>query len=273
MSWRGRRLKRATGCVVPAVAFCHSDLPRLAGIRYGCAAERLAAVYLAKLYRQFDQVLAPSLTMTARLRAWGVTHARHQPLGVDLEVFHPRRRDAALRDELGVPAGTRLVVYAGRFAPEKNLDVFAEALRQLGRPYVGLMVGAGRAPRDLPDNVRIVPYVAERIALSRLLASCDLFVHPGDQETFGLAALEAMACGIPVVGVRAAGLEELLAGDKGLLVRPRDARALAEGIAALSARDCVAAGIEARRIAERYAWEPLLGRIAERYQALAQRAG
>jgi alpha-1,6-mannosyltransferase len=269
LAWAALDAGQALG--IPVVGFCHSDLPRLLGQRYGRRAEHLAALYYRRLYREFDLVLAPSRSMTARLRGWGVKHAHHQPLGVDLDAFHPRRRDPTLRARLGLRPNTRLLVYAGRFASEKNLDVFASAMRLLGRRYVALWVGAGKTPPGLPENVRIHPFASVREELAALLASCDAFVHPGDQETFGLAALEAMACGLPVVGVQAAGVAELVTPDVGVLVPPRNARALADAIAGLYERDPVAIGVRARRFAERYAWEPLLNRIVGRYAALSRR--
>ena len=254
---------------IPVVGFCHSDLPRLLRQRYGRRVERIAALYYARLYREFDLVLAPSRAMTARLRGWGVRRATYQPLGVDVDVFNPSRRDAGLRPRLGLPAASRLLVYAGRFAPEKNLDVLAHAMRLLGSRYVALWIGAGRVPAELPANVRILPYVNDREDLARVLASCDAFVHPGDQETFGLAALEAMACGLPVIGAHAAGVGELVTPEVGTLVPARDAHALAEAITALYERDLKALALHARRLAERYAWSPVLARIVDRYSALA----
>jgi alpha-1,6-mannosyltransferase len=111
--------------------------------------------------------------------------------------------------------------------------------------------------------------MSAREELASLIASCDAFVHPGDQETFGLAALEAMACGLPVVGVQAAGIAELVSAEAGVLVPPRDSRALADGILALYERGPARIGARARGLAERYAWEPLLARMLERYTALA----
>jgi alpha-1,6-mannosyltransferase len=257
---------------VPVVAFCHSDLPRMLGRRYGPRAERIAALYCGRLYRRFDLVLAPSRAMAARLRAWGVKRVVHQPLGVDIDVFHPQRRDDALRHRLRLAPGTRLLVFAGRFAAEKNLQVLADALRLLDSSYVALLVGAGRAPADLPPNVRVLPYVGSRDALAALLASCDAFVHPGDQETFGLAALEGMACGLPVIGTRAAGIAELVTPEVGLVVEPRDPRALADGIVDLFKGDAAATGVRARRTAEQYAWPAVLSSIVQRYTTLARAA-
>jgi alpha-1,6-mannosyltransferase len=88
---------------VPAVAFCHSNLPALAArliggprgtaTRLGFEAERWAQRYLAGLYRHFDLVLAPSRGLADKLKAWGVPRVTVQPLGVDCTVFTPRAHD------------------------------------------------------------------------------------------------------------------------------------------------------------------------------------
>jgi alpha-1,6-mannosyltransferase len=127
------------------------------------------------------------------------------------------------------------------------------------------LIGAGSAPSHLPPNVRIVSYVADRSALARLIASCDVFVHAGDQETFGLAALEAMASGVPVVGAGAAGIAELVTPETGILFRPRDPIALAEAVVGIYDRDTATLGAQARRHAEQYGWPRVLADIAQRY--------
>jgi alpha-1,6-mannosyltransferase len=252
----------------PAVAFCHSDLPRLVGGRYGARAERWAARYFGCLYREFDMVLAPSAFLALKLKQWGVSRVAQQALGVDAAVFRPGLRSAAARMAFGAEPGTRLLVYAGRFAPEKNLPVLVDALRALGSPYQLLLIGSGALPAPLPSNVRVLSFIGQRERLAAALASCDAFVHAGDQETFGLAALEAMACGIPVVGADEAGIAEIVTPECGVLVPPRDAEALAEGITRLFDGDLAALGAAARRVAEGNAWPPLLEQMLGRYRAL-----
>jgi alpha-1,6-mannosyltransferase len=227
---------------VPAVAFCHSNLPalaaRLAGgtgpTPPGRAAAYVARRYLKALYARYELLLAPSRWMTRQLREWGLPRAQHQPLGVDCSIFHPHAPDPLwrrrLEQSLHVPPGTRLLVYVGRFGPEKNLGVLAAATRRLGAGHVLLAVGAGPCPPK-GDRVRVLPPERDRPRLARLLAGCDAFVHAGDQETFGLAALEAMACGTPVVVAQAGGLGELAQGV-GITVHGRQAAAWAAGIAA-----------------------------------------
>ncbi|HSQ04370.1 MAG TPA: glycosyltransferase, partial [Burkholderiales bacterium] len=144
---------------IPAVAFCHSNVPRWLAMRCGRNVERGAIRYCRALYRHFDLVLAPSAHLTTTLQSWGIERVQHQPLGVDLSIFNPRRRTTGLRERMGISERSRVLVYAGRFAAEKNLVDLTGAMRRLGPCYVLLLVGAGALPADLPANVRVIDYV------------------------------------------------------------------------------------------------------------------
>jgi alpha-1,6-mannosyltransferase len=265
-AWAALRVKDRTG--VPVVAFCHSDLPRLIAHRFGPSAQRIATRYMRTLYRQFDLVLAPSLAMATQLRDIGVSRVRHQPLGVDTATFTPQRRRDNLRAQLGLPPDTRLLIYAGRFTREKKLPLLLDAMRRLGDPYHLLLVGSGGT---LPpcNRVTCLPFQRNTRALAELIASCDALVHPGDQETFGLIVLEAMACGIPVVGVAVGGVNELIDNDTGVRVAPGSAVALADGIATLYERDLRAMGEQARRkVLDRYDWSRVIPQLMRHYTGL-----
>lgn len=266
-AWAALRL-RDRHCV-PAVAFYHSDLPRLVQPRFGRWIARGTCRYLANLYRQFDLVLAPSRVMVQRLEAIGVRGALHQPLGIDSAIFHPRRRDPALRAQLGLAPDARLLVYAGRFTPEKKLPVLVEAVARLGHPYVLVLVGGGGGPAPQGERIRHIPFRRDQRQLARLLASCDVLVHPGDGETFGLIVLEAMACGLPVVATAAGGVAELVDADTGILAKPNDAASLAAAIEAVYARDVHTMGQAARRkAAGHYDWNEILPQVMGRYDSL-----
>lgn len=266
LAWTGLRVKHRLD--IPCIAYCHSDLPRLVARRFGPATQPLAAGYLANLYQRFDLVLAPSKVMTHRLHEMGVEQAVYQPLGVDTEIFSPQRRNPNLRAELGLPEDTRLLVYAGRFTREKKLPLLLEAVQRLGRPYHLLMVGCG-AQFPSSEHVTYLPFQRDATALARLLASCDALVHPGDQETFGLIVLEAMACGIPVVGTAAGGVQELVESDAGMLVQPGCAVKLAEGISAVFEAGCTVLGAAARRkVVERFDWNSIMPQLVEHYTGL-----
>jgi alpha-1,6-mannosyltransferase len=105
--------------------------------------------------------------------------------------------------------------------------------------------------------------------LAGLIASCDVLVHPGDQETFGLVVLEAMACGIPVVGIAAGGVAELVDDDTGLLVKPGCAKALAQGIAEVYGKDLAAMGANGRRkVLQNYDWNIIVPQLMAHYAKL-----
>lgn len=265
-AWAALRLRRRLG--VPAIAFYHSDLPRLVRPRFGQTAEQATCKYLAHLYRQFDLVLAPSRAMVEQLHEIGVPDARHQPLGIDSSVFDPRRRVETLRAHLRLPANARLLVYAGRFTPEKKLHLLIDAVRKLGRPYHLLMIGGGAELPRYPQ-ITYIPFKRNQRQLARLLASCDVLVHPGDCETFGLIVLEAMACGLPVVATSGGGVAELVDDRTGILAAPNSVDSLAGAIEAVYARKLAELGANARRkAAEYYDWNEILPQVMRRYQAV-----
>jgi len=271
-AWAALRLRQRLG--IPAIAFYHSDLPRLVHNRFGETISHGTCKYLAHLYREFDTVLAPSRLMVHQLADMGVTHALHQPLGIDSSIFHPSRRRDSLRGELGLPEDTRLLVYAGRFTADKKLPVLIEAVRKLGNPYHLLLVGGGD---PLPQHAQLsfMPFKRDQCELAGVLASCDVLVHPGDCETFGLIVLEAMACGLPVVGTSSGGVAELVDDQTGILARPNDADSLAGAIEAIYARDLVRLSVNARRkAAEHYDWSQVFPQLMHRYGSLlAARSG
>lgn len=258
---------------VPAVAFCHTNLAAMAGRLMGlhgapaAYARRAAGAYIRRTYRRFDLVLAPSESMVAELKSLGIERVECQPLGVDSALFHPCRRDPAWRAALGLPANARLLLYAGRFAPEKNLRVLVEAVERLGPPYVLLAIGQGPVPPQGPQ-VRVLQHEPRDTELARIYASVDGFVHAGDQETFGLAALEAMACGTPLVVRAAAGLKELVYGNAGIAVDSADPRVWAEAIAEVFTGGSRAPVARARARAESLDWRCVLPALLARYKRL-----
>ncbi|HZV93331.1 MAG TPA: glycosyltransferase [Caldimonas sp.] len=273
VAWAALDAAQALG--IPAVAYCHSNLEQMArlhtGRRFGDAAARLARRYTKHVYQHFALVLAPSLVMRGHLVDAGVERVACQPLGVDTRAFHPSRASSSWRVENGLAADARVLVYAGRFAPEKHLDVLADAVTRLGAPYVLVAIGAGPTPPAASARVRVLPFVAGVPALATALASADAFVHAGDQETFGLSALEAMACATPVVVRAAEGLAELVDGGGGIGVDRGDAASFAAAIEALFATDRVQLRGAARRRAEASDWDRVLPGLLAHYLRLLGR--
>jgi len=269
LAWAALDAARALG--IPVLAFCHSNiellLRSLGGQRAGPAAALMARRYACHLYSNFDLVLAPSEAMRRHLLDWGVSRVACQPLGVDTQAFHPSRASRAWRERLGLHEGTRLLVYAGRLAPEKHLDVLAAAVQRLGAPYRLLVIGAGPS-RIAGERVAVLPPLMQPQRLATVLASADAFVHAGDQETFGLSVLEAMACGTPVVARAAEGLAELVDDSVGVAVRGAGAEPFAQAIDALFASDRRGRARAARQRAELHDWSRVLPLLLAHYRRL-----
>lgn len=239
---------------IPLAAFYHSNLPQIIGRRIGSTSERLIGRYVHWLYERFDVVFVPSRFMCGYLASLGVRHTTHQPLGVDAEIFCPKRRTLDLRKQLGLAHDTRLLVYAGRFTREKNLPVLLQAFAQLGCPYHLLLIGGEHKARPTA-NVTLLPYRRDCVELAQWLASADALVHAGTEETFGLVILEAMACGRPVVAARAAAIPEIVDHRIGMLAEPANAASMAAAIVGLYERDIEALGAAARqRVLQRFTW-------------------
>ena len=262
-AWAALRVKRSQG--IPIVAYYHSDISTILQRRFGAFAGQAAVRYLKSVYQEFDLVLAPSRGTAQFLREKGIDSVLHQPLGVDTNVFHPRHRQADLRQQLGLAPDTRLLVYAGRFTPEKKLAHLFDAVRALGAPYHLLLIGNGTPPPVSPQ-ISHLPFQRCGQTLSGLIGGCDLLVHPGDQETFGLVVLEAMASGVPVLGVASGGVAELVNPHNGMLVAPGSSSALREGIDLLFRQDLRRLGRQARdSVVGRYDWNVIFPQLLRQY--------
>ncbi|MFD7654186.1 glycosyltransferase family 4 protein [Actinosynnema sp. NPDC059797] len=214
MGARGLSAARRLG--VPTVAVYQTDVAGFAA-DYGLGlTARAAWRWTRRLHAQADRTLAPSSWAVEALEGHGVPRVHRWGRGVDVELFHPARRDDALRAELA-PDGELLVGYVGRLSPEKRVERLA-ALRDL--PGVRLVVvGDGpeeeRLRRDLPGAA----FLGFRggTDLAAAYASLDVFVHTGPHETFCQAVQEALASGVPVVAPNAGGPRDLVRPDTGYL--------------------------------------------------------
>jgi alpha-1,6-mannosyltransferase len=260
-------LDAASACGVPCVTFCHSNIVAEAQHRLGRATATAVRLYLRRLLAHFDAVFAASRWMVDELRDLGLDNLVQQPLGVDIERFNPGFRDPAWRQRLAIPADAIVLTYVGRFSSEKNLDDLVELVDRLGDSYLLVLQGAGpRVPRG--ERVRVLPYSAEPGAVATTLANADVFVHAGRRETFGLAPLEALACGTPVVMPRCAGLAELCDGRAAIGV-DGDVAAFAEAVRGLHEQSRDALRQFAVEAAREFDQRRTFPRLFERYAALS----
>jgi glycosyltransferase involved in cell wall biosynthesis len=200
---------------------------------------RGAVRWSARFADTADLILTPSDFVARRLRTQGVGRPIDViPTGVDLQQFRPGGR-AAARRQLGLGPGEPTVLYVGRLDREKNLELLVDAVARVRRAGLRFfLVGRGTqadalrrlaAARGFGDRIDFRGGVAPE-SLPAYYRAADAFVFASTTETQGLSVLEAMACGLPVVAVRASGIEEVVTdGVSGLLV-PEDAEAFAAAV-------------------------------------------
>jgi 1,2-diacylglycerol 3-alpha-glucosyltransferase len=223
-----------------------------------------------------DLVLAPSDFVARRLRAQGVRQPIDVlPTGIDLERFRPGSR-AAARQALGLGPANRILLYVGRLDREKNLEFLLRAVARIGMPGARLLlVGRGMHASAL-RSVAVAQGLGERVAfcggtppdgLPTYYRAADVFVFASTSETQGLAVLEAMACGLPVVAVRASGVEEVIAEGVSGLLAPEDPDVFAAAVTQVLADGDLAAklAIGGREAASRLGSLAMVRRLVAAY--------
>jgi alpha-1,6-mannosyltransferase len=257
LRWTGAWARRAG---VPSVMVSHESVAGLLGLAgrlLSGPAASLADVLNSRTAKHYTQVVCTTDWAAAEFARLGVTNLRRVPLGVDLDLFSPSAAMAAVRARFAADDEV-LVVHCGRLSPEKKPErsiVALEALRAAGVPAVLVVAGDGlsrerlkRRAEGLP--VRFVGFVHDRRALAALLASADVVLAPGPVETFGLAALEALSCGTPVVVDAGSALPEVI-GDAGVAVTDEG---FAEGVLDVLSWPVAQRRQAARWRAEEFGW-------------------
>lgn len=195
---------------VPTVAVYQTDIAGFAQ-SYGVAfAGRAAWAWTRHLHSRADRTLAPSTAAMEDLTAHRIPRVHKWARGVDVTGFAPSARDDALRRQWS-PDGRPIVGFVGRLAPEKHVERLAAlaARDDLQLVIVGDGVDRRKLQTLLPSAVFTGALYGEKLAAA--YASMDVFVHPGEHETFCQAVQEAMASGLPVVAPNAGGPRDLVA--------------------------------------------------------------
>ncbi len=286
------RLKRRWD--VPAAHMFHTLAQvkrRVAGM-WSAADQRRAGLEQTVL-DGMDVIVAPNALEAAQLRElYDASHTRIHaiPCGVDLALFSPRDR-AAARATLGLPQTAPLVFTAARIEPLKDITTAVRAvalLPRLGVPAAQFVVAGGPvtgpsgvaeieriralgAQEGMAGQLRLVGAVTQE-ELPLYVAASNVVVVPSLHESFGMVALEALACGRPVVASAAGGLQLTVHdGENGYLTPPRDAARFADRLATVLRNPVLAErmSLAARRSAEPYGWDSVADRVLCLYDSLA----
>lgn len=301
VAWKAIHSGAALG--IPVVGFYHSHFPeaylRSAQKFLGAIATEFlldfSRRYVRALYNRFALTLVPSPALGDVLRAWGVNNVAQTDLGVDTKIFHPSAEGVSdTRTAVGVPAGRRLLMYAGRLAPEKNTRTLFAAFAQLAKECPGefhlLVIGDGheRAPLvqlagelggggtlatapHLAPGLSWVQYCGDSAQLADYYRAADLFIHPGVQETFGLVTLEAQACGTPVVGIRGSYMDRIIHSGQTHWAAENSPASLAAAILETTRHPPLLSRAElGRQIAEQYSWERVFKRLFDLYRDVVE---
>lgn len=273
---------------IPIVAFYHSDYPRALDrtLRKYCGGfieslvSPLIKKYLVCLYNRMSATVVSSRRCHETLKAMGIGNLQTIALGTNLEVFYPRDSRRRILKELDLSPDTRLLLFVGRLAREKNIRSLFEMMDLLidGQSrYHLLLVGDG----EFHDEVHIkakeenyltwLPFSYSPERLADLYSAADLLVHAGDCETFGLVSLEALACGTRVLAVQGGGLEEGLQYEVPLIMaRDISGRALADAVRQIweVGETKVEKNARRRNMERHFSWNSTFSRLDRLYLTL-----
>jgi len=247
--------------------------------------ERAGWALARRTYESYDATFAAADCVIADLRDQGISRVIQCPLGTDLELFNPLRRDPNLRRSLG--AGDRPVLFfPHRLLAEKGVLELVDAVPAIAAQTDAAFVFAGVGPeyqlvsrlvRERND-CHYLGYLEDPVEMARWYASSDLVFGLSAWETFGLSVVEAMASGAPVVGADQGAVRDWIARSGcGVTVSHGDTSGLIAATVSLLGRDNLAEiGRRGREFAVRhFSWERTFERQLAHYRALvaARRAG
>ncbi|RJQ77250.1 glycosyltransferase family 1 protein [Pseudonocardiaceae bacterium YIM PH 21723] len=247
---------------VPSVVISHERFDRLLEqfLMPAPAARKVADWANSRMAANYDTVVCTTGFARQEFDRIGAPNVLQVPLGVDLETFGPWNRDAGLKAELAGGADA-LLVHCGRLSPEKRVERSVDTAAEMYESghNVRLVIAGDGPKREFLEKranglpVTFLGFVNGRDEVAKLLASADVSLAPGPHETFGLAALEALASGTPVVVSASSALGEIIQPACGAAVDDY-APAFAGAVSNLLANPEAERRAAARARAEQFPW-------------------
>ncbi|GBE65198.1 GDP-mannose-dependent alpha-mannosyltransferase [Mycobacterium sp. MFM001] len=264
LGYGGLRAARRLG--VPTVAVFQTDVAGFAA-SYGIGGlSRAAWAWTRHLHRLADRTLAPSTSAMESLAAHRIPRVHHWARGVDITGFVPSARDEGLRRQWS-PDGKPIVGYVGRLAPEKHVERLAVLGEAVQLVVVGDGIDRAKLQSAMPTAIFTGALYGDELAAA--YASMDVFVHPGEHETFCQTVQEALASGLPVIAPDAGGPRDLVTPCRtGLLLPVNEFEAeLPTAVAHLVDERSRYSQAARRSVLER-SWPAICDQLLEHYEAV-----
>lgn len=238
----GRYLAMKHG--IPLVASHHTHFVRYLPFYNLQWMGKLLWRYLHWFHRPCRRIYVPSKSVLDECRSHGWEGLEVWSRGVDLDRFHTRVDRETLLLKAGMPSSRFIVLYAGRLAPEKQPEIALEAISRMvastGAKVEFVIAGDGPSLSELKGLAQQKGVQAHFLGavpqteLQRWMAAADVLLFPSATETFGNVVLEAMACGLPVLGSTGGAVQDTIRdGENGLLCPPGDVEVFANKLALL----------------------------------------
>lgn len=211
---------------IPVIANYQTDVSGFIDFYRLNTAKSLVERRLKTIHKGSTITLAPSTHSIRFLISLGIENIRYWGRGVDLTQFNPRWRSQKLRKSWGAGSETIVIGFVGRLAPEKQVHKLAsigDVGILTGKKIIQIIVGEGPTRETLERSLPRAIFTGHLsgVELSKAIASMDLLVTTGENETFCQVIQEAMASGIPVIAPDAGGPKDLIInGVDGYLYRP-----------------------------------------------------
>lgn len=222
--------------------------------------------YLKKFHNSASLTLVPTRQLQNELSGYGFINLKIIPRGIDTHQFNPRKRNLELRKAWGANEATKVLIYVGRLAAEKNLSTIFDAYHSAKRiePNTKLVLVGDGPLRDelMTEHPEVIfPGFQKGRELAEHYASGDIFLFASQTETFGNVTLEAMASGLAVVAYPLAAAAELIqSGHNGMLAMDQGGLYFEMAVQALMNQPMLVEKIKlnAANVGENYSWESIL---------------
>lgn len=285
-------VRRAAKKIVPEavlLSFWHADFPityvqrpvtNKFGKALGNLSKNVAFWYARQEFRHFDGIQVSCNEVLKRLNRHKLPTSHWIPLGCDIQMFSPAKRDEILVQKLKDGKPDRLTIFfPHRFCEEKGIELLLDAYpilcEKLGCEPALVFAGTGPYLPQVQEAVEKYPhikyagFISSIDEMARHYASVDLGLALSGWETFGLSILESMACGNAQIGASTgAAAEHIRESGAGVVLKDRTPQALADAIVELYHSDMAAMKQKARAYAEKFSWADCFKRQLELYKLI-----